>query len=152
LSDGTQIFQAGAFNTDGQIRKATYQMLDLNAGFKYRGWSLEGEYYFRWVGDFQTVGFIPVTSLYDHGFQLQASTMVLRDSLQLYAAGSKLFGQYGDPWDFSIGLNWYPFLRREMHVNMQGIYMRNSPVGGTSYPYLVGANGWIFNTDIIVTF
>jgi hypothetical protein len=152
LSDGTQIFQAGAFGTDGQIRKATYQMLDLNAGFKYRGWSLEGEYYFRWVDDFQTIGFIPVTSLYDHGFQLQASTMLLRDTLQLYAGGSKLFGQYGNPWDLTIGVNWYPFLRREMHVNMQGIYMRNSPVGGLSYPYQVGGNGWIFNTDFIVTF
>jgi hypothetical protein len=39
LSDGTRIFEAGAFGTDGQIRKATYQMLDLDAGFKYRGWS-----------------------------------------------------------------------------------------------------------------
>jgi hypothetical protein len=152
LSDGTQIFQPGAFGTDGQIRKATYQMLDLNAGFKYRGWSLEGEYYFRWVGDFQTVGIIPVTSLFDHGFQLQASTMLLRDRLQLYASGSKLFGQYGSPWDFTFGFNLYPFLRREMHINMQGIYMKNSPVGGLSYPYQVGGNGWIFNTDIIVTF
>jgi hypothetical protein len=152
LSDGTQIFQVGAFGTDGQIRKATYQMLDVDAGFKYRGWSLEGEYYFRWVGDFQTVGFIPVTSLYDHGFQLQASTMLFRDSLQLYASGSKLFGQYGQPWDLTLGANWYPFLRREMHINFEGIYMRRSPVGGLSYPYQVGANGWIFNTDIIVTF
>jgi hypothetical protein len=152
LSDGTQIFQPGAFNTDGQIRKATYQMLDVNAGFKYRGFSLEGEYYFRWVGDFQNIGFIPVTSLYDHGFQLQASSMLLRDILQFYVSGSKIFGQYGNPWDVTVGANWYPFDRREMHINMQGIYMRNSPVGGISYPYIVGANGWIFNTDIIVTF
>ena len=152
LSDGTQIFQPNAFNTDGQIRKATYQMLDLNAGFKYRGWSLEGEYYFRWVGDFQTIGFIPVTSLFDHGFQLQTSAMLMRDVLQVYLSGSKVFGQYGDPWDLTFGFNLYPFLRREMHINLQGIYMSRSPVGGLSYPYQVGANGWILNTDIIVTF
>jgi hypothetical protein len=152
LSDGTRIFQAGAFETDGQIRKATYQMLDFDAGFKYRGWSLEGEYYARWVGDFQTVGFIPVTSLFDHGFQVQASTMLIRDTLQFYVAGSKVFGQYGHPWDFSTGVNWYPFARREMHINMQGIYLRRSPVGGSSYPYIVGGNGWLFNTDFIITF
>jgi hypothetical protein len=127
-------------------------MLDLNAGLKYRGWSLEGEYYARWVGDFQVVGDIPVTSLFDQGFQLQASAMILRDRLQGYLAGSKIFGQYGDPWDFTIGANWYPFARREMHVNVQGVYLRRSPVGGLSYPYVVGGNGWLFNTDIIVTF
>ena len=152
LSDGTLIFQPGAFNTDGQIRKATYQMFDANAGFKYRGWALEGEYYARWVGDFQTVGFIPVTHLFDQGFQLQGSVMLWRDVLQFYATYSKIFGQYGNPWDANVGLNWYPFARREMHVNLQGIYLRRSPVGGSSYPYIVGGNGWLFNTDFIITF
>lgn len=152
LSDGTRIFEPGAFGTDGQIRKATYQMFDANAGFKYRGWSLEGEYYARWVGDFQTVGSIPVTHLFDHGFQVQASTMLVRDRLQFYLTGSKVFGQYGDPWDGTIGLNWYPFARRAIHINTQGTYLWRSPVGGASYPYIVGGTGWFFNTDFIITF
>ena len=127
-------------------------MTAVNAGFKYRGWALEGEYYARWVGDFQTIGVIPVTSLFDQGFQIEASTMIVPKQLQLYAAGSKIFGEYGDPWDFTIGLNWFPFSRKEMHINAQGIYLRRSPVGGTSYPYVVGGNGWVFNTDFIITF
>jgi hypothetical protein len=56
--------------------------------------------------------------------------MILPNKLQFYVAGSKVFGEYGDPWDFSTGVNWFPFARREMHVNLQGIYLRNSPVGG----------------------
>jgi hypothetical protein len=152
LSDGTLIFQPDAFGTGGQIRKATYQMTALNAGFKYMGWSLEGEYYARWVNDFQTIGFIPVTHLFDTGFQAEASTMLIPDLLQAYVAGSEVLGQYGHPWDATIGLNIYPFLRREMHINIEGIYLRRSPVGGSSYPYIVGANGWLFNTDFIVTF
>ena len=57
-----------------------------------------------------------------------------------------MLGQYGDPWDLTLGLNWFPFLRKEMRVNAEGIYLRNSPVGGISYPYVVGGNGWLFNT------
>ena len=34
----------------------------------------------------------------------------------------------------------------------QGIYLNHSPVGGISYPYIVGGNGWLYNTDVIVTF
>jgi hypothetical protein len=152
LSDGTRIFQPGAFNTDGRIDRATYQMVAANAGFKYRGASLEGEFYWRWVDDFETRGFIPVTSLYDTGFQLQGSVMLVPDRWQLYAAASKVFGQYGNPSDLTVGLNWFPFARKEMRVNMQGIYLRRSPVGGTSYPYIVGGDGWLFNTDFIITF
>jgi hypothetical protein len=152
LSDGTLLFSPNAFNTDGQVNRATYQMADVNAGFKYLGWSLEGEYYVRWITDFKTTGFIPVSSLFDHGFQVQASTMLIPKQLQAYVAGSEVFGQYGKPWDVTVGLNWYPFLRREMHINAQAIYLDRSPVGGLSYPYIVGGNGWLFNTDFIITF
>ena len=56
LSDGTLFFAPNAFNTGGMINKATYSMLDLDAGMKWRGWSLDAEYYFRWLDDFETIG------------------------------------------------------------------------------------------------
>jgi hypothetical protein len=152
LSDGTLVFSNNAFNTGGRVDRATYQMADLEAGIKYLGFSLEAEYYLRWVNDFITTGFVPVTSLFDHGFQVQASAMVIPKQLQVYVSGSTIFGQYGDPWDVTIGTNWYPFSRREVHINAQAIYLDRSPVGGTSYPYVVGGNGWLFNTDFIITF
>jgi hypothetical protein len=61
-------------------------------------------------------------------------------------------GQYGNPWDLTLGLNWYPFERREVHINTEGIYLSHSPVGGSAYPIVVGGNGWVYNTDFIVTF
>jgi hypothetical protein len=152
LSDGTLLFSPNAFNTGGQVDRASYQMLDFDAGVKWHGLSLEGEYYARWIGDLDVTGFIPVTSLFDQGYQLQASGMILKRQLQAYVAGSQIFGQYGNPWDVTLGMNWYPFDRREMHVNLQGIYLHHSPVGGPSYPYIVGGNGWLWNSDFIVTF
>jgi hypothetical protein len=152
LSDGTLIFSPNAFNTGGQINKATYQMADFDTGIKYRGFSLEAEYYWRWVNDFNTTGFIPVSSLFDQGFQVQASAMILPRQLQFYVSGSQILGQYGNPWDATVGLNWFPFLKREMHINVEGIYLNHSPVGGVSYPYIVGGNGWLYNADVIVTF
>ncbi|HUJ45804.1 MAG TPA: hypothetical protein VLV55_01630 [Rhizomicrobium sp.] len=152
LSDGTLVFSPNAFNTGGQVDRATYQMLDANAGFKYLGWSLEAEYYARWISDFKTTGFIPVKSLFDQGYQVQASAMIIPKQLQAYVSGSEILGQYGDPWDATLGLNWYPFWRREFHINTEAIYLHHSPVGGSSYPYIVGGNGWLFNTDFILTF
>jgi len=152
LSDGTRIFQPGAFATEGQIKKATYQMAATSAGFKYRGWSLDGEYYWRRVDDFNVVGEIPVDELFDHGFQLQGSTMLVPGALQAYVSGSKIFGEYGEPWDTAIGLNWFPMKRRELRVNLQGLYLDRSPVGYASVPFIVGGDGWVFTTDLMLSF
>ena len=149
LSDGTVIFSPDPFGTGGKIGKATYRMLDLDAGVKFRGWSLEGEYYFRWVDDFQLVsGTIPVTSLYDHGFQLQTSAMLIPSMLQAYVMGSKVFGEYGDPWEAGFGLTYFPFRRKQVRVNIEGIYMSRSPIGYTAVPYQVGGSGWVFTFNV----
>lgn len=152
LSDGTRIFAPRAFATDGQIRRASYDMLAVNAGVKYRGWSLDGEYYFRWLGDFRTIGTVPVDKLYDHGFQLQASKMLAPRRLQAYVAGSKVFGEFGNPSDLSVGVNWYPLARPELRFNAQALYLDRSPVGATSLPYVVGGDGWLGTIDLVLAF
>ena len=152
LSDGTLIFSPDPFGTGGRIREATYQMLAVNAGIKYRGFALEGEYYFRWVDDFDVIGTIPVTELYDHGFSLQASAMVWPRAVQAYATYSHIFGEYGNPSELALGLNVFPFRRREVRWNFQALRLDHSPVGGTSLPMVVGGNGWVFSTDWIIAF
>ncbi|MGB7905489.1 MAG: hypothetical protein WCF43_12390 [Steroidobacteraceae bacterium] len=152
LSDGTVIFQADPFGTGTAVNKATYQMIAASAGVKYRGWSLDGEYYWRQVDDFQATGPMPFEQMNDHGFQLQGSYMVLPQSLQAYVSGSKIYGEYGDPWDAALGVNWYPMKRRELRVNVQGLYLQDSPVGYASVPFAVGGNGWVFSTDLMLNF
>jgi len=152
LSDGTRIFSSDPFGTGVQIHKATYQMAALSAGVKYRGWSLDGEYYWRWVNDFSATGPLPFNRMYDNGFQLQGSAMLRPQSLQGYVSGSKIFGEYGDPWDLALGVNWFPMKRRELRVNVQGLLLNDSPVGYASVPSIVGGNGWVFTTDVMLNF
>ena len=152
LSDGTVIFQADPFGTGTAVNKATYQMIATSAAVKYRGWSLDGEYYWRLVDDFWATGPMPFEEMNDHGFQLQGSYMVLPQSLQAYVSGSKIYGEFGDPWDTALGMNWFPMKRRELRVNLQGLYLRNSPVGYASVPFAVGGNGWVFTTGLMLNF
>lgn len=152
LSDGTLLFAPNAFNTGGQVTEATYQMLDLNGGFKYRGWSLDFEYYWRWIDDFDVIGPVPVDNLYDHGFQLQASSM-LTNTLQAYISGSMIFGEYGEPADLALGVNWFPFEHRSFRINAQALYVdEGAPVGYLSYILPLGAEGWGFNVDTVLVF
>lgn len=152
LSDGTLLFSATAFNPPGRILEARYQMMALNAALKYRGYALELEYYARWLDQFKIEGLVPRDDLFDSGFQLQASAMVIPKTLQLYASGSKIFGEYGDPYDVALGLNWFPFKRRDLRVNVMGLYVDRSPVGYTAYPVPVGSDGFTLVTDVSLAF
>ncbi|EKF74602.1 hypothetical protein A11A3_08245 [Alcanivorax hongdengensis A-11-3] len=152
LSDGTLIFSADPFGNGTQINRATYQMAAANAGLKYRGWYLEAEFYQRWVDNFSANGPLPVDELNDKGFQVQGSHMVIPKTLQAYLEYSKINGEYGNPCDVSVGINWFPFKRKEMRVEVQGLYLKDSPVGYSSVPFSVGANGWAFTTDFVLAF
>jgi hypothetical protein len=148
LSDGTVLFTPNAFNTPGTITRATYQMLALDSGVKYRGWSLDGEYYFRWVNDFDFVGSIPVTHLYDSGYQVLASGMLKPKTLQAYVMGSKVIGEFGDAWDTALGLTYFPFEHKQVRVNAEFLYMYRSPIGYTAVPYVVGGTGWVWTLNV----
>ncbi len=152
LSDGNLLFEPGVFGTAGRVNKATYKMVSIDAGMKYRGFALEGEYYFRVVDDFDTEGEVPESSMFDHGFQLQPSLMVIPRTLQAYLAGSYVFGEYGDPWDAAVGVNWFPFKTRLLRWNAELLYLRNSPVGYSSVPFVVGGNGPVFHTNLELYF
>jgi hypothetical protein len=152
LSDGTLLFSSTAFNPPGRILEARYQMMALDAAFKYKGYALELEYYARWLDHFHVEGVIPKDKMFDDGVTVQASTMILPKTLQLYLSGSKIFGEYGDPYDIALGVNYFPFARRDLRVNVMGLWVDRSPVGYTAYPVPVGGTGFTFVTDFSLAF
>ncbi len=108
LSDGTVVFTPNIFGPGVTVNQLLYQMSTLDAGVKYHGFALEGEYYWRRLDQFEGPGTPGIPHLHDTGFQLQASMMAIPKTLQLYLAGSKINGQYGNPWDTRVGMNWFP--------------------------------------------
>lgn len=152
LTDGTLLFSPDPFGTGGKIEQAMYRMASVDAGIKYRGFSLEAQWYWRWVDNFKTIGFVPISKLSDNGFAVQASAMVIKDTLQVYGTASKIWGANGDPSEFGFGINYYPFNRREMHLNLEILKVNRSPVGGYHLPVQVGSDGFVFLTDWVVMF
>jgi hypothetical protein len=153
LSDGSVIFTPDLFGNGIQIDKARYRMTSFDAGIKYHGFAIEGEYYIRWIDNFKVTG-APLTfsQLYDKGFQLTGSVMIIPRIFQLYSTYSEVFGEYGEPWELRAGINVFPFKRQEIRINGQYIYQQKCPVGGNAYPYQVGGTGHIVNLDLEFNF
>jgi hypothetical protein len=152
LSDGNIIFTPNLFAPGVTVTDLRYRMASIDGGFKYRGKSLEGEYFMRWLDKFQGPGTETVPDQFDHGFQMQASAMLVPNQLQLYTGGSMIFGQHGDAFDTRIGANWFPFKNRVVRWNNEALYLNKSPAGYTAVPFPIGGTGWVFHSNFEVAF
>ena len=65
-------------------------MMSLDGGIKYKGLSLEGEFYRRWLSNFTGTNTSGIADITDTGYQLQSSAMVVpKDAPGLSSAGRK---------------------------------------------------------------
>ena len=152
LTDGSVIFTPNLFGPDITVTDARWRMMAADGGFKYKGYSLEGEYYWRWLDNFKGTNTQSIPTDFTHGYQIQASTMLAPRSVQLYAGHSRVFGNYGNPWDFRAGINWYPFKTKVLRWHNEALYLHKSPVGYSSVPFVVGGRGWVFISNIELAF
>jgi hypothetical protein len=152
LSDGSIIFTPDLFGPGITVNEVDYHMSSVDAGVKYMGMALEGEYYWRWLRNFTGVNTSGIPDINDHGYQLQSSAMALPRILQVYFSGSQVFGRYGDPWEVRGGGNWYVMKERGLRLNGEWMYVKGSPVGYTAYPYPVGARGTVLHINFEMNF
>jgi Protein of unknown function (DUF3011) len=152
LTDGSQIFTPDLFGPGITVDRVTYRMSSIDGGLKYKGMAFEAEYYWRWLRDYKGTNVSAVPDINDHGYQLQASAMVVPNILQLYLGNSGIYGDYGDASEVRAGANWYPVKQRGFRVNTEFIHVNHSPVGYTAYPMPVGANGGIFHANLELNF
>ena len=152
LTDGSIIFTPDLFGPGVTVNEVDYRMSSLDAGVRYKGLSLEGEYDWRWLSNFNGVNTGGIANINDHGYQLQSSAMVVPKILQLYLGGSQVFGRYGDQWELRGGENWYVMKERGIRLNGELMYVNRSPVGYTAYPYPVGAKGMVFHVNLEMNF
>jgi hypothetical protein len=55
-SDGVLMFSTGAFAPGLTVNKALYKMWAIDGGLKYNGFSVNGQYFMRWLSDFEADG------------------------------------------------------------------------------------------------
>jgi hypothetical protein len=152
LSDGSIIFTPDLFGPGITVNEVDWRMMSIDAGAKYKGLSLEGEYYWRWLSNFAGANTGGIPNITDNGYQVQASGMAVPKVLQLYVGASQIFGQYGDQWEVRGGENWYLMKERGIRLNGEWMYVNRSPVGYTAYPYPVGAKGTVFHINLEMNF
>ena len=132
------------------------RVLALDAGLKYRGVFLQTEFYKRWLDDFEADGPLPVSSIVDKGFYVQAAFYPVPRKLELYAATSQIYGDkdagFSNSHEYLGGLNYYLVESRNHRLNFQVIRVDRSPVNSTFGYYVGGQKGTTISAALSIFF
>ena len=152
LSDGLYAFQIGALGDGITVRSLDYDVIGLDAGFKYKGFTFQGEYMHRRLSNFDATAPVPVSSIVDKGLQLQVMQMVVPKLLGVYFTAGRLWDQFErNPYELSGGASFYPSRTRSWRLTAHVIQIEKSPAGSNFGYYVAGQSGTTFSlgTDII---
>jgi DUF3011 family protein len=152
LTDGSVIFTTDLFGPGTTVEKVTYDMVSVDGGIKKKGFSLEAEYYWRWLSDFRGTNTGAIADIDDNGFQVQASAMIVPKVLQGYAGRSEIRGVFGNASETRAGVNWYVVKKRGLRFNTEWLHLIRCPVGYTAVPYPVGGNGDVYHVNFEMNF
>jgi hypothetical protein len=156
LADSLNVFDTGSLAPGVTVQDVDYQLLAVDAGLKYRGIFLQTELYSRRLDGFVADGALPVDSIEDTGFYVQAAFYPWPKKLELYAATSQIFGDsdagFDDSSEYLVGVNFYPLDTRNHRLNLQFIDVNHSPVSSTFGYYVGGQDGTIVSAAFSVFF
>lgn len=151
-SDGVLAFSTGAFAPGVTVEEATYRMWAIDGGLKYNGFSVNGQYYFRWLSDFEADGPLPIASTFDHGFELSMGKFLIPKKLVVYARGSKVFGQFRSPYEYAGGFKWYFLPTERLWLTGELMRVYKAPYSGAFTPYTAGMDGWVPMVQTVLAF
>jgi hypothetical protein len=152
LSDGLNIFETNALGPNATISSLKLYSLSVGGGIKYKGLSLTGDIYYRKLMDLVADASLNESEITNTGFQALAGYMVVRKRMELYSTFSKVYGDFGDPYDMAFGVNYFPFKERGCRLNLEYLYTKQSPVGGLFLPHLQSGTGPIIHASFELFF
>lgn len=141
LSDGLNFFSVGALAPGVQVGKASVTIASADAALKYRGFFLDLNYYTRWINHIQADGTIPDGEIFDHGYMIQIAKQVKPQKWEIYSAYSYIWGEFNNPWEIALGVNYYPRNTRNWRLNMMVNHIEESPVDSQFGYYVGGQTG-----------
>jgi hypothetical protein len=151
-SDGVLTFSTGAFAPGVTVDQATYRMWAADAGIKWNGLAVNGQYFIRWLDDFDADGPLPITSTLDRGAEVSASYFVTPKKVMPYGRGSWVHGEFGNSYEYGAGVKWFFLPTERLWLNPEVFRVNRAPYSGAFTPYTTGMTGWVPMVQTVLAF
>jgi len=147
-----QAFATGAFAPGVTLQDATYKMWAIDGGIKWNGLAVNGQYFMRWLGDFNADGPLPLSSTFDQGGELSAAYFVKPKKWMPYARTSWLHGQFGNSYEYGAGVKWHVVPTERFWLQTELFRINKAPYSGAFTPYTAGMTGWVPMVQAVIAF
>lgn len=152
LSDGTRVTQTDALAAGATVSEFDIWFYGVDFAFKYQGWSLNAELFLRWVENLRADAPLPIQSLFQHGYYVEAGKFLIPKRLDVNARYSQVDGEFGSGSEYSAGVNWYPLAKPWMKISLDVTSLNDSPLQNTTSDILVGDDGTLLRTQFQAEF
>ena len=145
-------FATGAFAPGVTLNVATYKLWSIDGGVKWNGLAINGQYFMRWLDDFEADGPMPLASTYDHGAEISAGFFVKPKKVMLYGRGSWVRGQFADCHEFGGGVKFHYLPTERLWMSGEVFKINRAPYSGAFTPYTAGMSGWVPMIQTVLAF
>jgi hypothetical protein len=147
MADSLLPFTAGALVPGVTVDILKYQMMAMDAGFKYKGLHFQAEGYARRLSDYKDAqgSGVPFNAVLDTGFYAHVSKMIQPRKTEVYLGTAFVFADasegYRDSHEFTQGANFFLFDTRNSRFNLHVIEIYRSPTSSVFGYYVGGQKG-----------
>ncbi|WP_158633485.1 porin [Tautonia sociabilis] len=154
LSDGTPLLEPGALAPGVTVDDFDLWLYAIDGALKYRGLSINAEYYLRWIQDIQADGPLPIarTNLFDYGFYVQGGYFVVRKRVELIARHSQVNGPFGSGYEYAAGFNWFINGSHYLKFTFDANWLDAIPAQNSGPNYQAGDSGIMFRSQLQIAF
>jgi hypothetical protein len=151
-SDGVLTFSTGAFAPGVTVNVATYRMWAVDGGVKWNGLAINGQYFVRWLNDFDADGPLPLASTLDHGAEFTVGYFVRPKKVMAYGRSSWVRGEFNNSHEYGGGVKWHFLPTERLWLNGELFQIDRAPYSGAFTPYTAGMTGWVPMVQTVLAF
>ncbi len=160
LTDGTALNETGALVPGVRVLGVRTLKGGLDFAIKYRGASLDAEYFLRSLQDFTATGALPLSQINDRGYRVGAGFFVVPKRLDFNGRISQVSGPFGDAFEYSLGSNWYwghgkrdgKLDDRVNKLSFDVTELKGNPASSGPSDLVPGDDGLLFRTQLQIGF
>lgn len=126
----------------------------VDAAFKYLGFSMNAEWFMRWLQDFET-SLLPTPSndLFDYGFFVEGGYFIIPKQVEVIGRIARINSDGGSPSsdEYAAGVNYF-VKGHDLKLTFDVSVLNGSPAQNSGPNYVAGQDGVMYRTQLEAAF
>ena len=152
LGNGRRLTDEGTLAPGVTVVGFDYYLYTAFMIVKYRGWSANTEFYYRWLNNFDTLGGTITGDVETRGFVVDVGYMLVPQSIEIMTRFDVVDSAFDDTWEYAAGINWFINGTHKHKITFDVAVLDGVPAGSSSPNYELGQVGTMCRLQYQVAF